>query len=101
MRFDSRPVARIGQMSGERGASGFAEANVRDDTASEKSGDAPSRAVEKLVRNKKLERRQILAQRSHGAHRNNSLGTKHFQCTDVRAIVDLARRKAVAAPVTR
>ena len=88
-------------MRGKRGAGGLVETHVRDDAAAEKSGDAAARAIEKLVRNQEIERRQIFAQRADSADGNNSLGAEHFQSADVRAVVDFARREAMAAAVAR
>src|SRR5580692_9491617 len=58
-------------------------------------------AVEKLIGNEELKRRQILAQRAHRAHGNDLLDAEHLHGADVRAIVDFRRRNEVPATVPR
>ena len=97
MSFHAGAFARVREMGREMRAGGFVETDMRDDAAAEESGDAAARTVEKLVGNQEIERRKIVAKRAHRAHGNDALDADHFQGADVRAIIDLARRKTMAA----
>src|SRR5271155_506666 len=101
MHLDSCSLARRRKMRRERPASRLVESDVRDDSAGEKGGGPAARAIEELIGYQKIERWQIVAQRSHGAYGNNSLGPQHFQRANIRPVIDLARREAVAPAMTR
>src|SRR6202021_2225681 len=80
-------------------ASGLVEADVSHDAATEKCGDSQARAIEELVGDEEIERRQIIAQRAYRAYGNNSFRAEQLHREDVRAIVDFARREEMAASV--
>src|SRR5580704_9225689 len=80
-------------------ASGLVEADVSHDAATEKCSDAQAGAVEELVGNQEIERRQIIAQRTYRAYGNNSLRAQQFHRENVCAIVDFARREEMATSV--
>src|ERR1700736_6567779 len=80
-------------------ASGLVEADVHSDAAAKESRDAAVRAIEELVGDEKIERREILAKRADGADRNQTLDSEHFHDVNIGTIVDLTRREAMAAAV--
>jgi phenylalanyl-tRNA synthetase alpha subunit len=55
-----------------------------------KNVETRASAVEKLVGDQKIERRQILAQRAYGADRNDAFHAEHFHRADIGAVVDFA-----------
>ena len=66
-------VAGIAQHAAQLPAGRLVESHVRHHAAAEKRGNAPARAVEKLVGNQKFQRPQIFLQRPDRAHRNHAL----------------------------
>src|SRR5580704_7968691 len=77
------------------------ESHVRDHASAEKRRHAPTRSVEKLIGDYEIEWRQIIAQRSHSAHRNNPLHSQHLECANIRAVIDFAWSEPVPAPMPR
>ena len=61
----------------------------------------PPGAIEKLIGDQKIQRRQVVAQRAYRADGNDAFDAEHFHRADVGAVVDVARRIHVAAAVTR
>ena len=96
MGFHSGPVASFSDMSRQVRAGGLVKPDVRHHSAPEECGHAQARAIEELIRDKKIQRRQIIAKRAHGADRENSFNPEHFHGADVCAIVNLARCETVA-----
>src|SRR5690348_8378311 len=61
MNFHADARAGISKLSGQISAGRFVEANMSDDAIAEKCGGAKTRAVEELVGNQEIKRRQIVA----------------------------------------
>src|SRR5215469_1995708 len=74
---------------------------MRDDASAKKCGDSPARAVKKLIDDQEFQRAHIFTQRTNSADGQDLLNAKHLERVNVRSIVDLRRRNAVAAAVTR
>ena len=82
-----------------RGTNGSIEPDVRHQPAPEKRGDALARAVNELCGQRHVRRVEILTQRAHRAHRDDSLHTELFEPVDVGAKIDLRGSDHVAAPM--
>jgi hypothetical protein len=93
----SQAVARCS----ECWAGGLGETDVRHDAVGEKGRGAATRAIEKLVRDHKVEWRDVLTERADRADGKDALGAQHFERADIGAVVDVAGRKAMAAAVPR
>ncbi len=101
MCFHARRVARISNVRRQNRASRLVEPHVRHDSAAKKCCDTQARAVEELIGNHEIERRQIISKRTDRADGKNSLHSKHLQRADIRAVIYLARREAVTASMSR
>ena len=74
---------------------------MRGDAVAEEALLAREGAVDELVDDHELARRQVLAQRSDGRDRDDVGDARALQRVDIGAVVDARRREPVAAPVTR
>src|SRR5690349_2935684 len=72
-----------------------------DDAAFVEGIHAASGAVEQLIGNNEIARRDMLAQATHSADRNQPLDAQAFQSPDIGAHRQFSRRNAMTAPVTR
>src|SRR5271169_1190085 len=82
-------------------AGGLVEADVRDDSVAKESGDAEARAIEELVGDEEIERRQVVAERADCADRDDSLDAQELHCENIGAKIDFAGREAMSASVAR
>src|ERR1700735_2397544 len=97
--FYSCPVGSISDMRRQMCTYGLFKAYVRHHPAAKECGHTQMCAIEKLVWDNKIQRRQIIAKRSHGTDRQNSFHSEHLQCANIRAIIYLTWRKTMAASV--
>jgi hypothetical protein len=93
--------AGVGEDSGELAAGGLVESDVGDDAVAEESGFAAFGAVEELVGNKEFPRPEVFLKGAYGAYGDNPFDAEKLHGVDVGAEVELARRNAVTARVTR
>src|SRR5439155_15867640 len=80
---------------------GVGELHVRDDAAAEERAAAPSRAVDELVGDDDVSRRDLLAQASDGAHRDYPFRTELLHPVEVGAERKLRGEQSMPAPVAR
>src|SRR5579859_213996 len=74
---------------------------MHDNAAFVEGIHAAFRAIEQLIGDNEVARRDMLAQAAHGADRNHPLDAQTFQGPDVGAHWKFGRRNAMPAPVTR
>ena len=101
MRRDAGGITGGADHGAELRAGGLIEAHVRHDAVAKKCGDAQPGAVVKLIGDQKFQRAQILAQRTHRAHRNHARNAGQLHGVEIGAIVDLRRQQAMATGVAR
>src|SRR5690606_12441445 len=87
--------------AGERLADRVREADVYDDVLVEERRRAALGAVEELVRDDEVERRELFLERPDGAEREQPLDAELLEAVDVRAERQVRRDDAVAAAVAR
>src|ERR1700735_1964873 len=78
MSFYSGPVGSIGDVRCQMRADGLVKAYVRHPPAAKECGHAQMCAIEKLVWDNKIQRRQVIAKRPHGTDRENSFHSEHL-----------------------
>ena len=84
------------------GADRFGKADVRGDAVAEKGVLRPlAGAVEKLRRQDNVARRVFLLQAADRGHANDPAHVQRTERIDIRAMIQLVRQKAMAAPVPR
>src|SRR5690349_17572229 len=81
-------------------AEGVGERDMGHDTIFEEAVGATARAVEDLIWHNKVERRLVLAQATHRAHRNNPLDAERLERVDIRARGNFGWRDAMPAPMS-
>ena len=103
MCLNSGLVARIRNMGRKMRAGGLVESHVGHDSllTDEERRNAQAGTIEKLVRDQKIHRWQIVAQRAHRAHRQNPFHAKHLHRANIRAVIDVGRRIKVPATMPR
>ena len=101
MDLHSAMIAGIGEDRGHLAASWLVEGDVRDETVTEKSGDALAGAVEELIGDQEFSRTQIFLQRANRADGDNPLYTDLLHRKDIGAEINFARENAVATAVAR
>src|SRR6266852_6203722 len=101
MHFHRAVHAGVGEHSRHLRAGRLVEGHVSDQPAAEKRRNAILRAVHKLVGHQEFPRPQILLQRAHRAHGNNTLDSQLLHRANIRAKVDLTGQNPVPAPVPR
>src|SRR5262249_30946472 len=79
------------------GANGIGETYVCDDAAAEKRAWPLRRAVDELIGDDDVARRDLLLQTADGADRDNALDTELFHREDIGAEVDFGGQRNVAA----
>src|SRR5262249_44719424 len=85
----------------ERAAHRMREADVRHQPIAKKCGSAAHRAIDELIRHDEIERAVLLLERTDRGERKDSLHAQSFHAINVRAIVQLRRRVAMASPMAR
>src|SRR5262249_27555145 len=91
--------ARTREEVREAGADWIRHADVPDDPVTEEGGDSTLRVVEELIGYDEIQRRNVLLHAADGAHGDHRLDAQSLQPVDVRPIVDVGRRQAMAAAV--
>src|SRR5580658_9738590 len=92
MSFHTGRIASFSDVRGQDGASRLVESHVSYDSTAKKRCDTQACAIEELVGDYEIERRQIVAKRTDCADGQNSFHSKHLQRAYIRAIIYLAWR---------
>ncbi len=75
--------------------------NVRDKSVAEERVDTVARAIDKLIRNDKVERSMLFLQRADGRQRNDPRDPKLLQPVNVGAVIYLRRHEAMSPTMAR
>ena len=101
VRGHARCRAGCQQRAADAGADRVGELHVRHASPTEEGVGTMARAIDELVDDDEVTGRDVLAHRADGGDRDDVRDAQGLHAPDVRAVIDLGRRPAMATSVTR